>query len=152
MHNPMFEHKRKSHMELGQIYFWTATINKWQKLLLPDELKKAWLREGFEGRVLRVIIKVVLWGGIDVSVVSWGHEPRNGVVGGLHRFSFNQYCSTSGRMGVLGRINQSIRFSTLPKFQPTDLSVLVYDATGIYMDAELWQSFGRNQGAGITKK
>jgi len=28
-------------MELGQIYFWTATINKWQKLLLPDELKKA---------------------------------------------------------------------------------------------------------------
>jgi len=36
----MFEHKRKSHIELGQIYFWTATINKWQKLLNDDAYKK----------------------------------------------------------------------------------------------------------------
>jgi len=37
----MFEHKRKSHIELGKIYFWTATINKWQKLLRTDEYKNA---------------------------------------------------------------------------------------------------------------
>ena len=27
-------------MELGQVYFWTATINKWQKLLLEDRFKE----------------------------------------------------------------------------------------------------------------
>ena len=26
-------------MEMGQIYFWTATINKWQRLLEKDEYK-----------------------------------------------------------------------------------------------------------------
>lgn len=33
------EHTRKSYMEIGNIYFWTATINKWQRLLMPDEFK-----------------------------------------------------------------------------------------------------------------
>ncbi len=27
-------------MELGLIYFWTATINNWQRLLLPDDQKE----------------------------------------------------------------------------------------------------------------
>jgi putative transposase len=36
----LFEQKRNSYMELGQIYFWTATINNWQKLLLKDEYKE----------------------------------------------------------------------------------------------------------------
>ncbi|MFZ1809471.1 MAG: transposase [Cyclobacteriaceae bacterium] len=31
--------RRKSHIELGEIYFWTATINKWQQLLLQDDYK-----------------------------------------------------------------------------------------------------------------
>lgn len=31
--------RRKSHLELGEIYFWTATINKWQQLLLHDYYK-----------------------------------------------------------------------------------------------------------------
>ncbi len=35
----MFDYERKSHIQLGKIYFWTATINKWQKLLLTDEYK-----------------------------------------------------------------------------------------------------------------
>jgi hypothetical protein len=26
-------------MEIGEIFFWTATINNWQKLLLPDQYK-----------------------------------------------------------------------------------------------------------------
>jgi REP element-mobilizing transposase RayT len=29
----MFEYKRKSYLKTGEIYFWTATINKWQRLL-----------------------------------------------------------------------------------------------------------------------
>jgi len=32
--------KRKSHMELGEIYFWTATINNWQRLLQTDRYKQ----------------------------------------------------------------------------------------------------------------
>ena len=34
-----FEQKRKSFIELGEIYFWTATINKWQPLLQRDDYK-----------------------------------------------------------------------------------------------------------------
>ncbi len=35
----MFEYKRKSFIELGEIFFWTATINKWQRLLQSDSYK-----------------------------------------------------------------------------------------------------------------
>ena len=31
--------KRKSYIEIGEIFFWTATINNWQRLLLIDEYK-----------------------------------------------------------------------------------------------------------------
>ncbi|MCW3091111.1 MAG: transposase [Ferruginibacter sp.] len=31
---------RKSFMEIGEIYFWTATINKWQHLLKEDLFKE----------------------------------------------------------------------------------------------------------------
>ena len=39
----MLQHKdnyRNSHMELGKIYFWTATINCWKQLLLNDDYKQ----------------------------------------------------------------------------------------------------------------
>jgi putative transposase len=36
----ILEIKRKSFMEIGEIYFWTATINNWQHLLQPDVYKK----------------------------------------------------------------------------------------------------------------
>ncbi len=39
MDESIFEYKRKSFIEKGEIYFWTATINKWQKLLLNDRYK-----------------------------------------------------------------------------------------------------------------
>ena len=39
MKENLFKYIRKSFMELGQIYFWTATINKWQKLLHLDRYK-----------------------------------------------------------------------------------------------------------------
>lgn len=32
--------KRKSYIELGEIYFWTATINNWQRLLQTDRYKQ----------------------------------------------------------------------------------------------------------------
>ncbi len=35
-----FQHYRKSFIEIGNIYFWTATINSWHKLLEPDILKQ----------------------------------------------------------------------------------------------------------------
>jgi len=31
--------KRKSYIEIGEVFFWTATINRWQKLLHSDEYK-----------------------------------------------------------------------------------------------------------------
>jgi len=30
---------RKNYIEIGEIFFWTATINNWQRLLLKDEYK-----------------------------------------------------------------------------------------------------------------
>jgi putative transposase len=32
-------YKRKSYMDIGEIFFWTATINKWQRLLMDDKYK-----------------------------------------------------------------------------------------------------------------
>lgn len=36
--NPL-ENFRKGYIERGEIYFWTATINKWQRLLAKDSFK-----------------------------------------------------------------------------------------------------------------
>ena len=40
MEKLIFKQRRKSHIEIGKIYFWTATINKWQMLLLNDDFKE----------------------------------------------------------------------------------------------------------------
>lgn len=34
-----FADKRKSYMEIGEVFFWTATINQWQPLLWEDRYK-----------------------------------------------------------------------------------------------------------------
>lgn len=39
MDKDMFKERRNSFIEMGEIYFWTATINKWQRLLEKDEYK-----------------------------------------------------------------------------------------------------------------
>jgi len=39
MGKEIFERKRKSYMDIGKIYFWAATINNWQRLLLTDGYK-----------------------------------------------------------------------------------------------------------------
>ena len=39
MDKSLFQPKRKSHIDRGEIYFWTATINNWQHLLERDEYK-----------------------------------------------------------------------------------------------------------------
>ncbi len=36
----IYGRKRKSHMEIGQVYFWTATINSWYHLLEDDKFKE----------------------------------------------------------------------------------------------------------------
>lgn len=36
----MFKYKRKSYIEIGEIFFWTATINSWQRLLQEDRYKQ----------------------------------------------------------------------------------------------------------------
>ena len=39
MDKSIFITKRKNYIALGEIFFWTATINKWQRLLWKDEYK-----------------------------------------------------------------------------------------------------------------
>jgi hypothetical protein len=34
------QNKRNSFMEMDEIYFWTATIHNWRKLLLKDDYKE----------------------------------------------------------------------------------------------------------------
>lgn len=40
MEKIIFKQQRKSHIEIGKIYFWTVTINRWQRLLLKDDFKE----------------------------------------------------------------------------------------------------------------
>lgn len=40
MNKDLFTYKRKSHIEIGKIFFWTATIHQWQQLLWKEEYKK----------------------------------------------------------------------------------------------------------------
>ena len=44
MNADVFPFTRKSHIRAGEVYFWTATINQWQKLLLHDEYKEVIIR------------------------------------------------------------------------------------------------------------
>jgi REP element-mobilizing transposase RayT len=39
MDKSLLNPQRKSHIDRGEIYFWTATINKWQRLLQTEEYK-----------------------------------------------------------------------------------------------------------------
>lgn len=39
MEEDIFKYKRKSYIEVGEVFFWTATINQWQKLLWGDNYK-----------------------------------------------------------------------------------------------------------------
>ena len=40
MHREIQSTQRTSYMEIGKLYFWTATINGWKRLLQPDEVKQ----------------------------------------------------------------------------------------------------------------
>ncbi|MGK2863242.1 MAG: hypothetical protein ACSLE0_15025 [Chitinophagaceae bacterium] len=40
MAEDIFKYKRKSYIEIGEVFFWTATINQWQKLLLQHKYKE----------------------------------------------------------------------------------------------------------------
>ena len=37
MEEDIFKNKRKSYIEIGEVFFWTATINQWQKKLLGED-------------------------------------------------------------------------------------------------------------------
>ncbi len=39
MQDNYFKYNRKSFVQIGEIYFWTATINKWQLILKDDNFK-----------------------------------------------------------------------------------------------------------------
>ena len=37
--NDSINGKRKSYIQIGEVYFWTATINNWKHLLKEDKFK-----------------------------------------------------------------------------------------------------------------
>lgn len=39
MNGDVFSFQRKSYIEIGEIFFWTATINNWHRLLMKDDYK-----------------------------------------------------------------------------------------------------------------
>ena len=39
MREDVFKNKRKSYIEIGEVFFWTATINQWQNLLWENSYK-----------------------------------------------------------------------------------------------------------------
>jgi putative transposase len=76
--NTSLDYKRKSHIEIGSIYFWTATINKWQRLLEPD---------GFKHVIIQSLDYLSTGGRIDVFAfvimpnhihTIWRMNERNG--------------------------------------------------------------------------
>ena len=40
MDNESINGKRKSYIQIGEVYFWTATINNWNHLLKEDKFKE----------------------------------------------------------------------------------------------------------------
>jgi putative transposase len=40
MQDTIGKYQRKSYMEIGELFFWTATINKWYHLLKEDKFKQ----------------------------------------------------------------------------------------------------------------
>ena len=79
--NKAFEQKRKSFIELGEIYFWTATINKWQPLLHTDDYKNvviSSLEYLSNMRKIDVFAFVIM----PPSPGSCPHEPRTNLGGG----------------------------------------------------------------------
>src|SRR5262245_54859931 len=40
MAEDIFSQKRKSYIEVGEVFFWTATIYRWRRLLLDDLYKE----------------------------------------------------------------------------------------------------------------
>jgi REP element-mobilizing transposase RayT len=55
----IFEKKRNSVIEFNQVYFWTATISKWRKLLTENEYKDILI---YSMRYLSQANKIVVYG------------------------------------------------------------------------------------------
>jgi hypothetical protein len=46
MDKEIFEHKRKSYMDIGKIYFWTGTINiYWQGFIIMGEKDFSFIKD-----------------------------------------------------------------------------------------------------------
>jgi putative transposase len=55
--------KRKSYMEIGKVFFWTATINNWNHLLRQDNFKEVvvqWLRTMSERGLIDVFVPIAI--------------------------------------------------------------------------------------------
>jgi putative transposase len=63
MDKDQYKDKRKSYMEIGKVFFWTATINNWKHLLGEDKLKEVVvqsLRTLSERRLIDVFAFVIM--------------------------------------------------------------------------------------------
>ena|SRR5665647_720488 len=73
-----YAYKRKSYMEIGEVFFWTATINNWNHLLKDDLFKEVIiqsLRTLSERRLIDVFAFVIMPNHIHLI---WRTDSLNG--------------------------------------------------------------------------
>ena len=96
--------KRKSHQELGKIYFWTATIRNWYCVMETDARKKIIL-DGFnwlhKNELITIFGFVIMPNHIHVI---WRQEKRNGQempLASFMKFTSLRILSEVSNMGLL---------------------------------------------------
>jgi putative transposase len=86
MDKDQYAGKRKSYMEIGKVFFWTATINNWKHLLREDKFKEVAvqsLRTLSERGLIDVFASVIMPNHIHLIGV-----PMHCMVKKLHRVLF----------------------------------------------------------------
>ena len=82
MEEDIINQKRKSYIEIGEVFFWTATIHQWQKLLWEDNYKDVIIRSleylTNEGKIdvyVPIVIGIILPNHIHII---WRTNELNG--------------------------------------------------------------------------
>lgn len=94
MHEKLSAQKRKSYIEVGELFFWTATINGWKRLLEKDEYKEivtdSLLYLGEKG-LAHVFAFVIMPHHIHLIWQTLGTNGRETVQGSFLKYTAHQF-------------------------------------------------------------